>query len=259
MLDTLSFNMELNFKHQLGLLCVTLLLPVLCTSQDSFTCSRATYYGSPDCYGNPRGACGFGEHGKTVNDGNVAGVSWLWKNGSGCGACYQVRCKIPQFCDDYGAYVVVTDYGEGDRTDFIMSPRAYSRLGRNADASAQLFKYGVVDVEYRRVPCRYGGNNLLVKVNEHSRNPHYLAILILYVGGTYDVTAVELWQEDCQEWRRMRRAFGTVFDAENPPRGDIKLRFQLSGNAEQYWVQSKNVISSDWEAGAVYDSEIQFG
>ncbi|KAK2421347.1 Protein kinase superfamily protein [Trifolium repens] len=25
---------------------------------------------------------------------------------------------------DYGAYVVVTDYGEGDRTDFIMSPRA---------------------------------------------------------------------------------------------------------------------------------------
>ncbi|WJX09598.1 hypothetical protein P8452_00414 [Trifolium repens] len=42
----------------------------------------------------------------------------------GCGACYHVRCKIPQLCDDNGAYVVVTDYGEGDRTDFIMSPRA---------------------------------------------------------------------------------------------------------------------------------------
>lgn len=106
----------------------------------------------------------------------------------------QVRCKIPQFCDENGAYVVVTDYGEGDRTDFIMSPRAYSRLGRNADASAELFKYGVMDVEYRRVPCRYGGYNLLVKVHEHSRNPHYLAIVILYLGGTYDVTAVELWQ-----------------------------------------------------------------
>lgn len=45
--------MELSFKHQLSLLCLTLLLPTLCTSQDSFTCSRATYYGSPDCYGNP--------------------------------------------------------------------------------------------------------------------------------------------------------------------------------------------------------------
>jgi hypothetical protein len=65
-------------------------------------------------------------------------------------------------------------------------------------------------------------------------------------------------QEDCQEWRPMRRVFGTVFDAENPPRGPIKLRFQVSGSAGLYWVESKSVISSDWEAGAVYDSQIQF-
>lgn len=55
----------------------------------------------------------------------------------------------------------------------------------------------------------------------------------------------------------MRRAFGVVFDAENPPRGDIKLRFQLSGSAGLYWVESKNVISADWQAGAVYDSQVQ--
>lgn len=36
------------------------------------------------------GACGFGEYGRTVNDGNVAGVSRLYRNGTGCGACYQV-------------------------------------------------------------------------------------------------------------------------------------------------------------------------
>ncbi|XP_004511738.1 expansin-like B1 [Cicer arietinum] len=250
--------MELNFKCQFGLVCVILFLPALCTSQDSFICSRATYYGSPDCYGNPRGACGYGDYGQTVNDGNVAGVSWLWKNGSGCGACYQVRCKIPQLCDENGAYVIVTDYGVGDRTDFIMSPRGYSKLGKNGDASVELFKYGVVDVEYKRVPCKYNGYNVLLKVHDRSKNPHYLAILVLYVGGTNDVIAVQLWQEDCQEWRTMRRAFGTVFDAENPPRGEIKLRFQVSGSAGLSWVESKNVISSDWQAGAVYDSEIQF-
>lgn len=54
MLDILSLNMmEHNFKHQIGFICVMLFLPVLCSSQDSFVCSRATYYGSPDCYANP--------------------------------------------------------------------------------------------------------------------------------------------------------------------------------------------------------------
>ncbi|KAI4315199.1 hypothetical protein L6164_028033 [Bauhinia variegata] len=246
--------MELHSKELLGLGMI-LLLPALCTSQYDFTSSRATYYGSPDCYGTPRGACGFGEYGSTVNDGNVAGVSRLWMNGSGCGACYKVRCKIPQYCDDDGANVVVTDYGEGDRTDFIMSPRAYSRLGRNPDASAELFKYGVVDVEFKRVPCRYA-YNILVKIHEHSRNPHYLAILVLYVGGINDITAVQLWQEDCKEWRPMRRAFGAVFDFENPPSGQINLRLQMNGRAD--WVLLRRPIPGDWEAGAAYATDIQF-
>ncbi|BAT75796.1 hypothetical protein LR48_Vigan01g208100 [Vigna angularis] len=249
--------MELSFNHQLCLLSVILFLPALCLSQDTFTCSRATYYGSPDCYGNPKGACGFGEYGRTVNDGSVAGVSRLWRNGSGCGACYQARCKIPQYCDENGAFVVATDYGEGDRTDFIMSPRAFSRLGRNADASAELFKYGVVDIEYRRVPCSYSGYNVVFKVHEHSRNPDYFAVVVLYVDGTYDVTAVELFQQDCQEWKPLRRAFGAMFDYSNPPSGEIYLRFQVSGSAGIYWVQSRNAISSDWTAGATYDTMVQ--
>ena len=37
------------------------------------------------------GACGFREFGRTVNDGSVAGVSRLFRNGTGCGACYQVK------------------------------------------------------------------------------------------------------------------------------------------------------------------------
>jgi hypothetical protein len=105
-----------------------------------------------------------------------------------------VRCKIPQYCDENGATVVVTDYGEGDRTDFIMSPRGYAKLGRNADASAELFKYGVVDIEYKRVPCMYSGYNIVAQVHEHSKNPYYFAVVVLYVDGMYDVNAVEMWQ-----------------------------------------------------------------
>ena len=45
----------------------------------------------------PGGACGFGDYGRTVNDGSVAGVSRLWNNGSGCGACYRVLSSFPSF------------------------------------------------------------------------------------------------------------------------------------------------------------------
>lgn len=49
------------------------------------------------------GACGFGEFGRTVNDGSVSGASArLYKDGSGCGACYQVYY--------YFSYYIVIQY-----------------------------------------------------------------------------------------------------------------------------------------------------
>ncbi|XP_059441340.1 expansin-like B1 [Corylus avellana] len=240
------------------LLCVILLLPAPSTSQDTFTRSRATYYGSPDCYGTPSGACGFGEFGRTVNDGSVAGVSRLYRNGTGCGACYQVRCTTPEYCSDEGVKIVVSDYGEGDTTDFILSPRAFVRLAR-ANVAKELLAYGVIDVEYRRVSCQYSGHNLMVKVHENSRFPHYLALLVIYVAGQNDITAVELWQEDSQQWRGMRRAYGAVWDMANAPTGSgsIKLRFQVCGSAGTKWVQSRNGLPGDWKPGVAYDSAIQ--
>ncbi|GMP81047.1 hypothetical protein CsSME_00035896 [Camellia sinensis var. sinensis] len=77
-------------KSYCSLLCVMVLLPLVCFSQDACVCSRATYYGSPDCLGTPNIACGFGEYGRTVYDGGVSGVSRLCRNGTDCGACYQV-------------------------------------------------------------------------------------------------------------------------------------------------------------------------
>ncbi|KAL2525217.1 Expansin-like B1 [Abeliophyllum distichum] len=234
-----------------------LLLAAVCYGEEAFVYSRATYYGSPECLGTATGACGFGEYGRTVNNGEVTGVSRLYRNGSGCGACYQVRCKIPTYCSEEGAKVVVTDYGEGDRTDFILSTRGYAKLAR-PNMAAELLAYGVVDVEYKRVPCRYG-NNLLLKVHEHSKYPLYLAIVPLYKGGIYDITAVDVWQEDCKEWRPMRRAYGTVFDTPNPPMGPLNFRIQVAteSNVEVKWVQLTSAIPSDWKAGIAYDTAFQ--
>ncbi|KAF9625651.1 hypothetical protein IFM89_025136 [Coptis chinensis] len=234
-------------------LCIMVLLPALCSSQDTYTCSRATYYGSPDCLGTPTGACGFGQFGRNVNGGNVGAVSMLYRNGTGCGACYQVRCTTPKLCTEDGVKLVVTDHGEGDHTNFILSPRGFTQLAR-PNMAAELLAYGVVDIEYKRISCQYPGYNLMFKVHEHSRFPEYIAIILIYQAGQKDVTAVELWQADCQEWRGMRKAYGGVWDMPNPPVGALNLRFQVNG---EKWIQVSNAIPCPWKAGSAYDSTIQ--
>lgn len=87
----------------------------------------------------------------------------------------------------------MTDYGEGDNTDFILSPRGFSNLAL-PNAEAELFAYGVVDVEYKRVSCQYSGYNVMYKVHEHSKYPDYFALVITYAAGQNDITSVELWQ-----------------------------------------------------------------
>lgn len=89
--------------------------------------------------------------------------------------------------------VVVTDHGEGDNTDFILSVRAYTKLALPGLA-AELISYGVVDIEYKRIPCQYPGYNLMFKVHEHSKFPQYLALIAIYQSGVSEITAVELWQ-----------------------------------------------------------------
>ncbi|KAK1305535.1 Expansin-like B1 [Acorus calamus] len=231
--------------------------PSLCTCQSDFVSSRATFYGSPDCLGTPRGGCGYGEFGRNVNGGDVGAVAWLFRNGSGCGACYQVKCTYPGLCSDGGVNVVVTDHGASGNTDFILSAGAFTKLATPTYAS-ELMAYGGVEIQYRRIPCQYPGYNLMFMVTEHSNYPHYIGFVIIYQAGQQDITNVELWREDCQQWWGMRRAFGAVWDMANPPRGALNARLTLVGdNRATTSIQLNNAIPNDWKAGAVYDSAVQ--
>lgn len=46
--------------------------------------------------------------------------------------------------------MVVTDSGASDRTDFILSSRAFSKMAQTTDLAASLLGLGIVDIEYRR-------------------------------------------------------------------------------------------------------------
>eukprot|EP01018_Ginkgo_biloba_P016512 Gb_19114 [translate_table: standard] len=210
-----------------GVVLVLFMLNGVLSCDDCYIKSRATFYGSVDYLGTPGGACGYKSFGRNLNGGDVAAVAFLYRDGAGCGACYQIRCTDPNLCNSEGINVVVTDFGHGDRTDFILSPSAYSKLAINGK-SIELVASGVVEIEFRRISCRYPGYNIMFKVDENSKYPDYLALNIWYQGGRKDIVAVEVSLEGSNQWKPCRRSHGAVWDIVSPPRGALSVRFLVT-------------------------------
>ncbi|KAK4728426.1 hypothetical protein R3W88_021414 [Solanum pinnatisectum] len=238
------------------MICIILLLPAFSFGTENYY-SKATFYKTSDGKGTPTGACGYGEHGRYVNDGLVTTASWkLYKNGAGCGACYQVRCKDEALCSNEGVKVVVTDSGEGPGTDFILSSDAFAKMAYHPKVAHKLFPKGVVDVDYKRVSCKYG--NLKIKINEHSNYHGYLALFLFNNGGYADIIAIEIYDVKSYKWIPMRRSYGAVFDLANPPKGDLKIKIQIKEGEKTKWIHSnKTVIPDYWKPGSIYETDIQ--
>jgi len=224
---------------------------------DDCVSSRATYYGSPDSLGSDSGACGYGSFGRNLNGGDVACASQLYRNGLGCGACYQVICTDQALCAEEGVKIVITDMGQGDRTDFILSPHGYSKLGSSANASNQLIAMGVVDIKYKRISCQYPGQNLLFKIDDSSNFPSYLAFIFRYQAGQKDILAVNICETETLECKLRVTNHGAVWDVVQPPTGDLSIRILVSDGDDEQWITAANVIPANWTAGAIYDSGIQ--
>ncbi|XP_074587916.1 expansin-like B1 [Curcuma longa] len=229
------------------------------TCIDCFTQSTAAYYPNSDQQGTETGACEYGQLGATLNGGDVSAASKLYRNGVGCGACYQVRCTDPAHCSNNGVTIVITDSGASGNTDFILSQRAFAKMGQDADAGASLLSRGVVGVEYRRVSCSYPSRNITFRIDQSSNNPYYFAFQMWYQQGNKDVTAVQLCETENLTCKILERSHGAVWATASPPRGRLSVRMLLSGgdDGDETWVVPPNDIPEDWTAGSTYDSGAQ--
>ncbi|KAJ0434429.1 putative rlpA-like protein, double-psi beta-barrel [Helianthus annuus] len=217
--------------------------------------SKAAFFSTPSSLSS--GACGYDSSASSLYGSHLAAaVGSIYKSGSGCGACFQVRCKDSKVCSKAGTQVIVTDLNKNNDTDFVMTPRAFMAMA-NKGMAHSLLKLGVADVEYKRVPCDYKGNNLTVRVEESTKKPNYLALKFLYQGGQTEIVGVDVAQVGSSSWTYMTRNYGAVWDTSRAPAGPLQLRLVVTSGYDGKWIWAKSVMPVDWTIGGVYDCGVQ--
>lgn len=216
--------------------------------------SRAAFFNNPSALQS--GACLYGSLATSFFGGHIAAaVPAIYKDGAGCGACFQIRCKNTEVCSEQGTKMIVTDLNRNNETDFVLTSRAFRAMAKQG-MDRDIFKLGIVDVEYKRIPCEYN-TNLGIRVEESSQKPHYLAIKFLYQGGQTEIVAVDVAQVGTGNWNYMSRNHGAVWETSRVPSGALQFRMVVTAGYDGKYYWAKNVLPADWKNGATYDSGLQ--
>ncbi|KAL6906410.1 hypothetical protein ACP4OV_004011 [Aristida adscensionis] len=224
---------------------------------------KATWYGRPNGAGpdNNGGGCGYSNTNRyPFNSMTSCGSKLVFKDGKGCGSCYQVRCtsKSNRACSGTPQTVIITDVNYDTSLGpnrFDLSGTAFGAMakpGRNQD----LRNAGAVDIQFRRVPCNYRG----LKVTFHvvgGCNPFYFAVLVLYAGSAGAVVQVDLREANSRSWRPLYESWGAVWrlDSYHPLQAPFTLRVK-SDNGKS--IVAENVIPRGWKGNTDYRSIVQF-
>ncbi|KAL4395094.1 hypothetical protein AHAS_Ahas02G0217600 [Arachis hypogaea] len=114
--------------------------------------TQATWYGTPDGAGSESGAC---KYGKTVENPPISKLTaaaghYIFRQGYGCGACYEVKCTDNAACSGKPVRVVVSDECPScSGYHFNLSGAAFASIANPGQQDA-LRKLGQVNLQYRR-------------------------------------------------------------------------------------------------------------
>ena len=220
--------------------------------------AKTTWYGKPTGAGpkDNGGACGYKEvdkapfHGMT-SCGNIP----IFKDGRGCGSCFELKCTKPEACSGEPTMVTITDKNEEPIAPyhFDLSGHAFGSMAKKGEEQ-KLRDAGEVEIKFRRVKCKYPPGT---KVNFHvekSSNENYLALVIKFLQGDGDVVGVDIKQKGEDKWTELNESWGAVWRIDTPHKliGPFSVRYTTEGGTKTV---VDDVIPKGWKPDTSYEAK----
>jgi hypothetical protein len=141
------------------------------------------------------------------------------------------------------------------RYHFDLSGTAFGAMAKPG-LSDKLRHAGIIDMQFRRVPCNHRGLTINFHVH-HTSNPNYLAVLVEYANKEGTVVQMDLKERGSRYWTPMRRSWGSIWRIDSSHRLQGPFSLRIRGESGKTLV-AKNVIPANWRPGADYRSSVQF-
>nr|QBG67121.1 expansin-B3-like [Triticum aestivum] len=237
------------------------------TADPNWEDARATWYGAPTGAGpdDDGGACGFKNTNQyPFSSMTSCGNQPLFKDGKGCGSCYQIRCSGDKSCSGKIETVMITDmnyypvdmnYYPVAQYHFDLSGTAFGALAKPG-LNEKLRHSGIIDIQFRRVPCNFPG----LKINFHvvdGSNAVYLAVLIEYEDMDGDVIQVDMKEANSGSWTPMRESWGSIWRMDTNRRLQGPFAIRITSDTGKTLV-ANNAIPAYWQQDHAYWSNLQF-
>ncbi|RLN43416.1 hypothetical protein C2845_PM01G21190 [Panicum miliaceum] len=115
--------------------------------------------------------------------------------------------------------------------------------------SDELRHAGIIDIQFKRVPCNYPGQKVTFHVEEGS-NAVYLAVLVEFEDGDGDVVQVDLMEANSGSW-------GSIWRMDSNHRLQAPFSLRITNESGKQLVANQ-VIPANWVPNTYYRSIIQY-